>query len=170
MTALLAPAAGVPPAAALYFTIPGVPHVKGRHRTATKDRKGRPLSKPRHYTDEKTDRFEKNVGWLALEARRRSKVDPSAWRWLELELWIYLDARGSKDGDNVAKAIADGLQRSGVFSNDVKVLDWSIRIRPTSTLRITSADVLVGPRVDVTVKPSHFQGEFARATKAVARA
>jgi Holliday junction resolvase RusA-like endonuclease len=53
---------------------------------------------------------------IAVFARpKRHKVKERAWR------------RGTPDGDNILKAVADGLQKARVIKNDTQVVDWRVR-------------------------------------------
>ena len=74
---------------------------------------------------ERYDQYKTDVGWAA----RQAGADPE--RPLEGDLFlhctVFVNARGTFDGDNVLKSIADGLQ--GVaFTNDRQIVDWRLRI------------------------------------------
>jgi len=71
------------------------------------------------------DAYKTAIGWAA----RQAGADPD--RPIEGRLFlhctVFVHRRGTFDGDNVLKSIADGLQ--GVaFANDCRIDDWRIRI------------------------------------------
>jgi len=74
---------------------------------------------------ERYDAYKDTVGWAARQAGadpERPFVDD-----LFLHCTVFVKARGTWDGDNVLKSIADGLQ--GVaFTNDRQIADWRLRI------------------------------------------
>lgn len=148
----------------LYFTVEGLPQPKERPRFATKDRRGKPLRKPRVFTPSRTGAYEKLVGLEAIAAMKRSGVREFTGS-VSLEAWVYADSQ--RDGDNVLKAIADGLQ--GVaFGNDSQVLDWTVHVRPLE-LRDCSKCARVDVTVAATGLPLWFKPARKRARKAAAR-
>mgnify|MGYP001600450823 FL=1 len=91
------------------FTVEGQPVPKGRHRTATKDRLGRPLSRPHSYTPKRTEKYEKMVGLCALAAGVRCAP---AGQPVALGVWMYVKQLGvisAKDLSNVIKSAEDGM-------------------------------------------------------------
>lgn len=45
---------------------------------------------------------------------KRMKDGPRAWR------------KGTPDGDNILKAVADGLEKGGVIKNDTQIVAWQV--------------------------------------------
>ena len=113
------------------FEVPGSPVPKGRPRTATRDRNGNLLAKPRVYTPTKTTDYEQLVAWCARAANL--KLEPGK-RYL-LDIKLHLSSRHSRsDLDNFCKAISDGLNQAGEPTGwddrqirDLRVLEVPVR-------------------------------------------
>ena len=74
---------------------------------------------------ERYDTYKDKVGWAARQAGadpERPFVDD-----LFLHCTVFVKARGTFDGDNVLKSIADALQLVA-FTNDRQIADWRLRI------------------------------------------
>lgn len=92
------------------FVVPGRPIPKGRPRTVTT-----PTGRSRTFTPRRTRDFEELVAWHAKLARVRPLAGDVA-----LTVRLY---GTHADGDNVLKAVADGLQ--GVaYTNDSQITEW----------------------------------------------
>lgn len=98
---------------------------------------GRPVGKQRPrvtksghaFTPKKTRKYEKRVGWMA----KRSK--PHGWpmdAYYQLRVEAVYPNHQVADGDNIHKAIRDGLE--GVLYNN------DIRVRKTATEVVTDPD------------------------------
>ena len=105
----------------LTIHVPGraVPAVRQTRRTRYGPRSAKTDAIARY------DQYKATVGWAA----RQAGADPE--RPLDGDLFlhctVFVSARGTFDGDNVLKSIADGLQ--GVaFTNDRQIVDWRLRI------------------------------------------
>ena len=90
-------------------------------------------------TPDKTKVWEKAFAWEAKKEARRAGWDagdespagvdviavfarPQRHRFTGRE-W----RKGTPDGDNVLKAVADGLQKAGVIHNDTQLVEWKVR-------------------------------------------
>lgn len=95
------------------FTIPGRPTPKDRARTAPGRR--------RPHSTKRSDDYEARVAWLAIEAGVRLGAGPAS---VHIRFWSP-NMRSLPDGDNVLKAVLDGLVKGGakVLKDDnVKVV------------------------------------------------
>lgn len=116
-----------------FFTIlvPGTPVGKGRPRFDPASGKAR--------TPKKTRGWEKTFAWCARAAAMKSKWDCKGEEPVSLSVTAvfkrpqrmkgeYREWRqGVPDGDNILKAIADGLQKAGIVKNDTQIVDWGVR-------------------------------------------
>lgn len=105
----------------LRFTVEGrpVPAVRQTRtsRYGTDDKRRRAIARYDAYKD--------LVGWAAREAGAHPETQLDGE--LYLHATVYVQRRGTFDGDNVLKSLADGLQ--GVaFTNDRQITDWRLRI------------------------------------------
>lgn len=113
------------------FTVPGVPVAKGRPRISTRG------GFARAYTPAKTVAYEGLValagqdamngvapycGPLAVEARAVFPI-PASWTKKRRAAALYHTSK--PDGDNLAKAIGDGLN-GVVWKDDSQVASWRI--------------------------------------------
>ena len=155
------------------FSVHGAPVAWGRARLQTRDRKGRALKKPRHFTPPKTEAFEARIGWAAKESMRgrppvvgpvRVEVMvylpiPKSWpkykRELAAQQQVY--ATSKPDWDNFGKAICDGMN-AVVYVDDAQIIECRLR-KEYATL----------PEVNVLVQPLAVDAELALARNKVPR-
>lgn len=130
----------------LAFTIPGKPVGKERPRVVNR----------RAYTPDKSKRYEQHAGVIAMLEKSRlvyryehndkpPYMDPKLWptdRPVYCDIWIhYGRGRGRiPDGDNVGKAILDGLNRIAWKDDNTVLLRQQGRILNSNCPRV---DVLV---------------------------
>lgn len=124
------------------FFVPGQPVGKGRHRTATRDRFGRQLAKPRNYTPEKTVAYEALVGLMGRQAMRSRPLIAGPVS-MDLIIGFEIPKSYSKakqaaalagtlypavrpDISNITKACEDGLN-GVVWVDDAQIVTASIR-------------------------------------------
>jgi len=140
----------------IVFTIPGTPVAKGRSKSSSRigvDGNGKQRVFTRHYTPEKTERYE-NLVRLAAE-RAMAGASPFV-QAVALTVAIYLPIPSSwsktkqdkarnglvaatkkPDADNVLKALKDGMN-GVVYVDDARITDVTLQKR-----------YALSPRVDV---------------------
>ena len=97
------------------FTIPGKPQGKERPRLS----KGGLV-----YTPRATKRYERAMAWAALGARPLSWALTGHFR---VEVVCYFPDNRRRDGDNVLKAVLDGMQ--GVLYDDDSQVTFALVIK-----------------------------------------
>jgi Holliday junction resolvase RusA-like endonuclease len=159
---------------ALSFVVPGKPVPKGRPRGSVRDEKTVVMRTPKT-----TEIYETRVAAEALRAAARQRLVFNAPVVLSVRFLLprpkellkpgspahRIEAPDSSDGDNLVKAIADGMQpqwkgrgplrrlvRPGVLANDSRIVVWLI----------TKAYVALGeePSADVTLATLEHVGQL----------
>jgi len=153
---------------AVEFFVPGVPVGKGRHRSTAKvirKRHGRvvkAVAAIRHYTPDETANYEKAVqlhGAVALKAAGLGRFEGAVLLRLEISVPVPASWPRSRqqmalggqllptikpDGDNVIKAVCDGL--NGVaWDDDVQVTDYQVSRRYAAVPGVRVHVSAVGP-------------------------
>ncbi len=100
----------------LRFTIPGVPAPKQRPRRG----KG-----GHFYTPGKTQAYEDAVKGHALAGMRRCGWQRTPGGSYALTVRAFLPDRRRRDGDNIGKVIADGLNGL-VIEDDTQIAEWHL--------------------------------------------
>ncbi len=126
----------------LTFEIPGPPVPKGRPRVT---RRGT-------FTPQKTKDYEQAVAAAAmvaynLELGRRRDVGDHSWEWdpkskYSVDCSFHFKKRPACDGDNILKAVQDGLEKV-LYENDKQVVMGSYRTYKGSGLDVTYVTVKV---------------------------
>lgn len=122
------------------FTVPGVPQGKGRARSSARiipGKGGKPMAITRHYTPEKTVAYESLIRYAAAQAMEgrppftgpiRMEIDivcpvPASWSKVRQRRALAGEIMPTvkPDGDNVEKAVKDGIN-GVVYRDDVQVV------------------------------------------------
>jgi len=121
--------------------IPGRPQPWERAGVATRDRRGRPLWRPRFYTKKKTRAFETEVR-LRVRWSMRDYDGPDRFSAFGLRLYVSVRRRRSGDLDNVAKGILDACNRM-VWWDDGQVskLDVEVVCGPSVTSEFVTVSI-----------------------------
>ena len=108
------------------FHVPGPPVPKGRPRVGTNGKR------PVVYTDQRTRDWEQLVALHCRSQAARKGVPVPIRGPVAVVLVFHLERKGNlseypdgdkSDIDNLAKAVLDGVQTSGVIGNDRQVVD-----------------------------------------------